>query len=501
MRFTTSCLLLVSLLCGGTWASAGEPGANDVRQALQERLDDSFEDRLFRVKRTASLETKHHREGDDREWRLVRYRAELRFLRAQRLAGWETLNVGTLVQLLGSTPRGVRGINALGNERGDVLTVEGTLAFALEDRRWLPMASEARITDPEPPPADDLPFDEQLQQRLAEIGLAFDEAEGHGRDALLGADLDQLVADVECRLADQEGLIRLATAAATTEYHALGLGLADQLNESTEQLHLRSTTGSVANVELLHDDVVDAAFAQNDIVHLAYNGLSLFQGKLPMTELRALCALFPEVVHVVTLERGGIESLADLRGAAVDIGPDDSGSRFNAAQVLAVAGLTLADLEQVQGKPPAEALDDLIAGRIHALIMTGVYPYAEIASHVYSVPLKLVSMSPEQVEEVSREAPFLMPMTIPANTYIHQPNPVRTIGVSALLVARDDMPDEMVETLLGALMTRGDALSQHSVQAYYISADTADRGLSVPLHPAAYRYIMGLRGTQESGAE
>ena len=501
MRSTKRIGWLLVLGMGLLWvtvAAAETPAPNntEVRKVLQGRVDTDFSDGLFKVRRVSQTATHTHAEaGDDREWILVGYRAELRFQTARRLSSWDALNVGSLIQLLGATPRGVRGISALGNERGDVLQVEGTLAFVWDGVGWLPMISDVRIEPKSetPEPADEVPFRDQLHQRLAELGDAFDAAEYDEREIQLATDLEQLVADVECRLADQGGQIRLATGSVSTEYNALGLGLAEEMNDEESQLFVRQTTGSVANIELLHDGMVDAAFVQNDIAHLAYNGLSLFQGKLPMTGMRALCALFPEVVHVVTLERSGIDSIEDLRGAAVDVGPDDSGTRFNAAQVLAVAGLTIADLDRVQGKAPSEALDDLVMGRIQAAILTGAYPYPEIATRVYGLPLRMLSLTGEQVAEVVKEAPFLLPMTVPANTYANQPDPIQTIGVSALLVVGEDLPDESVEALLSTLMDRGGALSQHTVQAYYISTDTAERGLSIPLHPAAYRFLEARR--------
>jgi len=490
-------VLVTGLLWVGTVpAQATAPNDSELRKALQQRLDTDFAERLFKVRKVSQHAVQSHEvDGDDRAWLLVGYRAELRFGTDRHLSSWDSLNVGSLVQLLGATPKGVRGVSALGNERGDVLQVEGTLAFVDEDGRWEPAVSDARITPDAPSPGagDTVPFQDLLKQRLAELGAAFDAAEYDGREAHLATDLEALVADVECRLADRSGQIRLATGAPTTEYHALGIGLAEQMNAETELLFARQTTGSVANIELLHDGLVDAAFVQNDIAHLAYNGLGPFQGKLPMTRMRALCALFPEVVHVVTLERSGVESIDDLRGVAVDVGPDDSGSRFNAAQVLAVAGLTIQDLDRVQGKAPGEALDDLVMGRVQAAIMTGAYPYPEIATRVYGLPLRILSLSEEQVAEVVKEAPFLLPMTVPANTYANQPEPIRTIGVSALLVASEDLGDEAAETLLATLMDGGDRLSQHTVQAYYISTDTAERGLSIPLHPAAYRFLESRR--------
>jgi TRAP transporter TAXI family solute receptor len=484
--------MMALALFASTATAAEEPGSAEVREAVQLRLDQTFGEGVFKARRTQALEAGPHASpGDDHAWLLVRYTTELKLLQDYRLSSWDTLNIGTLVQLLGSNARGVRGVAAVGNHRGDVLQIEGTMAFVQEADQWLPSLSAARLESASQSAPPSSPIREELEQRIAELGATIEDDDTDAGGLDLGADLEQIVADVECRLADRRGMVRLATAAATTEYFALGTGLAEVLG--ADRVHVRQTTGSVDNVLLLRDSLVDVALIQNDIAHLAYAGLGPFQGKLPMTELRALAALFPEQVHVVTIRGSGIETLADLRGAAVDIGPDDSGSRFNAAQVLAAAGLTLADLGGVQGSSPGDALDDLVAGRIQAAIMTGAPPYPEVSSHAIGAPLKLLSLTEQEVDGLTRDAPFLLPMSIPARTYPGQDAAVRTLGVSALLVAREDLADEIAVELVETLMANDTPLAQYTVQAWYISPWTAERGLPLPLHPAAAQVIERLR--------
>ena len=490
-RILAFLLLVVSLSGPGVCHAAGEPDAPRIRAVLQERLDAMFEDRLFRVRGTERLATRSHREpAADREWLLVRYRAELRFQRDHRLASWDSLNVGALVPLLGSSARHVRGVNALGNERGDVLAVEGTLSFVLADGAWTPAYSAARI-QPETSAGNRMNGCHHCQvtsAQLEHISEALEEGEADEGGLALEGDLEQLVADVECRMADGEGLLRLGTAAPTTEYMALGRGLAEVMNADDERLYVRGTTGSVDNIELLHAGMIDAAFVQDDVAYLAHRGQGMFQGKLPMQDLRAVCALFPEVVHVVTWPGAGMVRAADRAGATGAGGPDDSGTRVNANQVLTLSGLSYADLGGVQGSPPGQALDDLVEGRIQAAIMTGALPYPAIAARAWSLPLVVVPIGEDAIAAAG-ELPYLVPTAIPVNTYPGQTEPIPTLGVSAVLVVREDLPDEEVAALLGALFDGREQLGQHTVQAWYLSVDTADRGLSIPFHPAAERFL------------
>lgn len=468
------------------------PSDRELGKLLQQRLDRDFRKGLLRVSHVERRGSADQQlEGDDRERALVFYAAELRFSKDHELSGWDALNVGSLIWVLGSSPEGIQGVRPEGNRRGDVLVVSGVVSFARGDRGWIAVANEGRI--PSGPSAEDMeppiPAAERQMKRLASLG---DELSASGNDAVaerLRRGIDRVIADVEGELAGQEGLIRLATGGPTGEYHALGVGLAAQLNADAARLHVRPSQGSADNLALVQAGEVEAAFAQNDVAYAALRGEGVFAGQVPMGGLRALCSVYPEALQLVTRADSDIAGVADLAGRAVDAGLQSSGTRVDAEQVLRAAGLSLDDLGRVQGKGVGEALDDLVAGDVDAVFVTGVYPFHEIAAHAARSPLTLIALTEAEVAALWESAPFMLPLTLPARTYPGQKEAVRTVGVTALLVAREDLPAETVRELLDGLLAHGEALYPHSAQAYFISRATADRGLSIPLHAAAKAYL------------
>jgi TRAP transporter TAXI family solute receptor len=433
-------------------------------------------------------------EGNSGQRLLVYYKAELRFSRDHKLAGWESLNVGSLLWVLGAEPSWIRGVQSDGNRRGDVLKVAGVVTFVGEGRDIQLVANEGRIpSEPEAAiPEPDPPAEQQLA-RLAELQESLIDGDNDEVARRLQAGIERALADAEAQLAGEQGLIRLATGVTSGEYHALGAGLAEQMNAETATVHVRPSAGSSDNLSLVVDGAVEAAFAQNDVAYAALRGEGLYTDREPMSSLRALCSIYPEAMQLVTRQDSGILSVDDLAGRAVDVGPEESGIRINAEQVLTAAGLTRDQLGRVQGKPVNAALDDLVDGTVDAVFVTGVYPFHEIAIHSARSPLTLVALSEDEVGTLWQNAPFMLPLTIPARTYPGQKDAVRTVGVTALLVVREDLSDDVVTALMDALLAHGEALFPHSALAYFISTETADRGLSIPLHPAARAYLEGAR--------
>jgi TRAP-type uncharacterized transport system substrate-binding protein len=62
------------------------------------------------------------------------------------------------------------------------------------------------------------------------------------------------------------------------------------------------------------------------------------------------------------------------------------------------------------------------------------------------------------------------------------------VAATALLVARDDVPDEIVTSTLDLLFASA-ASGGAGVQATRLSKERALDGVTIPLHPAAARYF------------
>jgi TRAP-type uncharacterized transport system substrate-binding protein len=78
---------------------------------------------------------------------------------------------------------------------------------------------------------------------------------------------------------------------------------------------------------------------------------------------------------------------------------------------------------------------------------------------------------------------------------------VPTVAATALLVARDDVPDTLVTDTLDLLYASA-ASGGAGVQATRLSKSRARDGVTIPLHPAAARYFPqpGQRSSPSPGA-
>jgi uncharacterized protein len=75
-----------------------------------------------------------------------------------------------------------------------------------------------------------------------------------------------------------------------------------------------TTPGSAYSVERVASGELEFAIVQSDVLFAAYKGIGRWDGK-PVTELRSVLSLFPELVTVVARADANIHTMADLRAS------------------------------------------------------------------------------------------------------------------------------------------------------------------------------------------
>src|SRR5690606_17490479 len=133
--------------------------------------------------------------------------------------------------------------------------------------------------------------------------------------------------------------ISIATGGTGGVYYPIGGGIASVLSKKVPGMEATAevTGGSVDNLKLIDGDASYIGLAMADASQDAYKGENKFEGqKVP---LRTLMILYPNRMHVVTIEGRGISSVADLKGKRISTGSPGSATEVMAFRLLEAAGL------------------------------------------------------------------------------------------------------------------------------------------------------------------
>ena len=473
---------LTPLLVLLTLSACSQGPTGDALQAdLQAKLDRDFKGGLFAV---AEFDRNGHyafssAEGEPRL--LIYYKAQLELQEDYTFSDWEHLNLDALTTVLGAQPQGVKGVEHDGNAKGDVVRVMGTLTYAPDGDDWTlsgvsPQGQAgARAAGMDEPSPFTRSLDELAKQHAARSNRNQPE-----HVAAIEAELARARLDIGLRLDALDGRPTLVTGVPTGEYHALGAGLA-AVAEGDRLGHYASA-GSLENCRLVLAGQADFGIVQSDLAHQALAGEGPFAGQ-PAPGLRAVCALYPELVQVVTRSSGGLISMEQLAGKTVNLGPIGSGSRANALRVLEAYGVDPAGLAHAGELELVDAARALGAGELDALFVTTAAPVRPLAELADAHALTFLPIAGAAAEGL--RARQLEPLTLPANSYHGLEASVVTMGVTALVVTREETPAARVDALLDLLFDHPQQLAEHSARAALINARTARAGVSLPLHPAA----------------
>lgn len=479
------CLFFLLLLS----ACSKGPDESVVRAVVVERLQSAFQDPLLEItsmNRMGSAPLSAASDGASRM--IVYYNARFELKRDYRFSDWDALNPAALANLLGATERGITGIQSTGNAAGDALLVRGSVTFREEaDGDWKPVLFVPQSPDAVPVQDHASETARELVEPIIERFAVMPPSQAAASHAIIAEELQEAMRQIDLRLDNLQRVLVVAGGQPGGEYAVVAKEIATLGKPVGVRVAATTTEGSVHNAQLLRSHFATIGIVQSDVALMAFQGTGPFARQGPAPHLRALGSLFPEAVQIV-VRPDGPTSVAALRGLKVDLGLIGSGTRSTALAVLEAHGLRESDI-QPSHKGPVEAEQDLIRGEIDAFVTVISAPERQLQRLAANDGIRILSLTPEAVTDVSLKYPGIVPLTLQAGTYPGQDAPVRTVGVAALLVANSSMSNAEVRRVLKGVYTAIDFVAAGSSAGAMISLRQALTGITIPLHPGAEAYF------------
>jgi len=290
----------------------------------------------------------------------------------------------------------------------------------------------------------------------------------------------------------QERFITIGTGGQTGVYYVVGQSICRLVNRGTAEHNLKctapSTGGSIANINAIAAGDMDMGVAQSDWQYHAYNGTSKFEGN-QVSSLRAVFSVHGEPFTVVARADSGAETFDDLFGMRVNVGNPGSGQRATMEVVLDAMGKTMDDFSFASELKPAEQSAALGDNKVDAIIYTVGHPNGSIQEATSTVDAKLLPVTGEAIDALIANNAFYAKATIPGGMYPGTPDDVETFGVAATFVTQENVPDDVVYTVVKSVFDNFDRFKGlHPAFANLKEEDMVSAGLSAPLHPGAAQY-------------
>ena len=312
------------------------------------------------------------------------------------------------------------------------------------------------------------------------------------RAASLAVTAFAAVTFVNASAAQERVFFGIATGGTGGTYYPLGGMLAQLISNKVtiggKKLSATAETAgaSVANAQLLARKDIESAFVAADILDAAYTGKGQFEGKA-VKNLRALGALYPEQVQLVTLANANEQGFKDHKGKSVSSGSPGSGQWQLLGDLLEAHGMTRKDIGEDLSSF-AQSVDKIKDGNLTASLITAGAPTSSISDLANARDIRIVPLAGPEIENMRKKQPYYANVQLPANTYKGQSAPVNTLAVMAVWATHDGLTDQLAYEVTKALYENTETLGQVHPKGKEISLKTALQSISIPLHPGAERY-------------
>src|SRR5687767_6208265 len=172
--------------------------------------------------------------------------------------------------------------------------------------------------------------------------------------------------------------LSIATGGTGGVYYPLGGGMANMLSKYVPGMQATAevTGGSVANLQLVGTGKPYVAMTMTDAALDALKGEDKFKGR--PVPVRTLMIMYPNRMHVVTIEGTGVNTFGDLKGKRVSTGSPGSATEVMAFRVIEAGGLDKdKDMrrERLGASESANAIKDK---KIDAFFWVGGLPTAAV---------------------------------------------------------------------------------------------------------------------------
>lgn len=286
--------------------------------------------------------------------------------------------------------------------------------------------------------------------------------------------------------------ISIATGGTGGVYYPMGGGIAAVLSKHVPGMQATAevTGGSVDNLKLIGTGKPYVGFTMTDAALDAAKGVDKFKGN--QVPLRTLMILYPNRMHVVTVEGRGINTFADLKGKRVSTGSPGSATEVMAFRVIEASGLDKDKDMNRERLGAAESVNAVKDGKIDAFFWVGGLPTAAVSdlANTPGTKLKMIDHAAMVPAMNKKYGNLYVEDTIEKSVYKGMDADNKQATVMNILVAHESMDDKTAYNIVKTIFDkRDDLIAVHKEAANFKLENQKASASPVPFHPGAVKYF------------
>jgi uncharacterized protein len=288
----------------------------------------------------------------------------------------------------------------------------------------------------------------------------------------------------------QETKLSIVTGGTGGVYYPLGGGMANLLSKLPGYAATAEVTGgSVDNLKLVGAKKAEVAMTMADAALDAVTGQDKFKdGKVPA---KTLMVMYPNRMHVVSIEGAGVAKMADLKGKRVSTGSPGSATEVMAFRLIEAVGLDKDKDMKRERLGVAESVNALKDKKIDAFFWVGGLPTAAVTdlANTPGTKIKMVDHADAVAAMNKKYGPLYAEDVIPSATYAGMAADNKIASVWNLLVVNESMSEKVAYDIIKTIFDkREDLIRVHAEAKNFDLKYQKNENSPVSFHPGAIKY-------------
>ncbi len=289
----------------------------------------------------------------------------------------------------------------------------------------------------------------------------------------------------------QDTKLSIVTGGTGGVYYPLGGGMANLLSKIPGYSATAEVTGgSVDNLKLIGAKKAEVAMTMADAALDAINGQDKFTGA--KVAAKTLMVMYPNRMHVVSVDGMGVNKMADLKGKRVSTGSPGSATEVMAFRLIEAIGLDKDKDMKRERLGVAESVNAIKDKKIDAFFWVGGLPTSAVTDlgATPGVKIKMIDHA-DAVEAMNKKyGPLYAKDTITKDIYPGMAADNQIASVWNLLVVNESMPEKVAYDITKMMFDKKpDLIAVHAEAKNFDLKYQKNENTPVSFHPGAIKYF------------
>lgn len=246
-----------------------------------------------------------------------------------------------------------------------------------------------------------------------------------------------------------------------------------------------STSGHSINLRMIQAKQADFGITTTDLAYEAWQGEEKWTGNKRHTDVRAIYVLDPMALQAYTLARhSDLKTVFDLTGKRINISRAGSSPDVWVRRIFKEFGIKPAKYINLS---PSDGNTSIADGLLDGAALTGAMPHPAISQLEASNDIRLLDWGKDLCEKIHAKYPAMRILTVPANTYKGQAQPLYSVGGFQMIVCHKDIPESLIYEITKQTFAAREHLMGANAMFKFLVPEHVLEG-TIPLHKGAARF-------------